>query len=97
MAAGWQKRVTHLTHLRPISHSFQSHFYRSSIGELGIDIRPRSVDSIPTRLRVIKLSARIYSRWAERKAKKLSPAAHVRGQRVKKGERHKGMSVKKNA
>lgn len=36
-------------------------------------------------LRAIKLSARIFSRSAERKAKKLSPPAHVRGQRVKKG------------
>lgn len=68
-----------------ISHSFQSLLHCSSVGQLGIDIRPGVIDSIPTCLRAIKLSARIYSRWAERKAKKLSPPAHVRGQRVKKG------------
>lgn len=69
-------------HFRHISHFIQSLFHPSSVGQLGIDIMPRSIDSC---LRAIKLSARIYSRWAERRAKKLSPPAHVRGQRVKKG------------
>lgn len=73
-------------------HTFQAHyppffsplFNCSSLGQLGIDFRPLSIDSILTCLRAIKLSSRIYSRWVERKAKKLSTLAHGMGQRVKK-------------
>lgn len=35
LVAGLQKRATHLTHFRYISHSFQSLFHRSSVGQLG--------------------------------------------------------------
>lgn len=68
-------------------HTFQTHLpffstfhHCSSVGQLGIDFSPISIDSIPTCLRAIKLSAKIYSRWKESKAKKLSPPRHVRGE-----------------
>lgn len=80
------RRERHTSHISDTSPILFNPF---SIAHLpvswGIDIRARAIDSIPTCLRAIKLSARIYSSWAERKAKKLSPPAHVRGQRVKKG------------
>lgn len=90
-AVSWIELSCRLAEENDTPHTFQTHppfssvlFHCSSVGQLGIDIRPFSADSIPTCLRAIKLSARIYSRRAVRKAKKLSPPAHVRGQRAEK-------------